>query len=478
MIEYLLMAFLLAIWHSILFFNNKLGLSVILFIIPVLGFIIYVLKMEKRIVNKKGLLLLIPIILLSCTYFVYDNYFFKMFNLIIIPLLFFIMYVVAIKNEYNFFGLIKDSLSFITKPFTYFDKIFRVIYSNLFKNIKISDKVKSKIKSFIIILPIILVVLWLLTSADIIFESIFSGLFDGINCFFSNFISENLIWRLLLILIVFIAISGTIYYLVYDYLKDYKLESEKDVKDKIFNNSESIKMLFISLNIIYVIFDFIQIKSLILHLVSKGINYAEYARSGFFQLMVVSVINLVLILILKKYIVNENKKNSKFLKIMGIIMVVLTFIIIISSFLRMNLYEQEYGYTLLRLLVYFSLITETILLIPTIIYIVKYKYNIMVSYMIIIVFVYILINYINVDKMIAVRNINRYYDKNDIDLVYLLNDGTDNLEVLIEFYKDIDDKEIKDELNYYFKDFYIEDGNIVEYNISRDRGRKLLYRYK
>ena len=44
--------------------------------------------------------------------------------------------------------------------------------------------------------------------------------------------------------------------------------------------------------------------------------------------------------------------------------------------------------------------------------------------------------------------------------------------------KKVDDIEIKKELKRYFKDFYIEDGNIVEYNISRDRGRKLLYRYK
>ena len=40
MIKFIGIAFLLAIWHSILFFNNRLGASVILFIIPLLGFII------------------------------------------------------------------------------------------------------------------------------------------------------------------------------------------------------------------------------------------------------------------------------------------------------------------------------------------------------------------------------------------------------------------------------------------------------
>ena len=58
-------------------------------------------------------------------------------------------------------------------------------------------------------------------------------------------------------------------------------------------------------------------------------------------------------------------------------MVFLTLIIIVSSFYRMNLYEQAYGYTLLRLGVYVALITEGILLIPTVVYIVKDKINIL-----------------------------------------------------------------------------------------------------
>ena len=73
-------------------------------------------------------------------------------------------------------------------------------------------------------------------------------------------------------------------------------------------------------------------------------------------------------------------------------MVFLTLIIIVSSFLRMNLYEQAYGYTLLRLGVYFILITEGILLIPTIIYILKSKFNVLNYYMIITIAIYLFVN--------------------------------------------------------------------------------------
>ena len=49
--------FLLAIWFTILFIGKKLGLSVILFIIPLLIVIYVILEKNNRIKNKKGLVL-------------------------------------------------------------------------------------------------------------------------------------------------------------------------------------------------------------------------------------------------------------------------------------------------------------------------------------------------------------------------------------------------------------------------------------
>ena len=101
---------------------------------------------------------------------------------------------------------------------------------------------------------------------------------------------------------------------------------------------------------------------------STILNYAQYARQGFFQLMIVSIINLVTILISKK---KENgDENNTFTRCMSLIMIVFTFIIVISAGMRMHFYESAYGYTLLRLLVYCVLLTESILFIPTILYII------------------------------------------------------------------------------------------------------------
>ena len=257
--------------------------------------------------------------------------------------------------------------------------------------------------------------------------------------------------------------------------KEYKEEDNKIKKFKL--DIDTVKMLFVVLSIIYVLFDIIQIKSLILHSVSYDINYSEYARQGFFQLMVVSFINLFLLLFSKKYY-NEDKVNVRFFKIISLLIIGLTFVIIISSFMRMNLYESHYGYTFLRLLVYIVLITEIIMLIPTVIYILRDNYNVFWRYFVIIICVYVITNYINIDYVIAYRNVDRYYEVKDIDLKYLENGGADNLSVLFEFYSNVKDKEIKSDLEEYFSNLNLYDDGFQEFNLSRNRGNNLIKKLK
>lgn len=210
------------------------------------------------------------------------------------------------------------------------------------------------------------------------------------------------------------------------------------------------------------------------------ISYAEYARQGFFQLMFVSVINISIILFSKLYEDKENKSNNKYVNIMSLIMIILTFIIIISSFLRMNMYESEYGYTLLRLLVYFALITESIALLPTCIYIFNSNFKITKYYLIIGIIAYVVLNYSNVDYIIAYRNINRYYETNKLDIDYLENDDTDNIQLLVELYNKTDDQNIHNSLVTYFKNLESDTlGNIKingfqEYNLSKSKAKYLL----
>ena len=64
---------LLGILESILFYHNQLGINVTLFMIPLCIFLYFYLKKNDLIKNKKGFFLLIPILILSITYSIYNN---------------------------------------------------------------------------------------------------------------------------------------------------------------------------------------------------------------------------------------------------------------------------------------------------------------------------------------------------------------------------------------------------------------------
>lgn len=188
--------------------------------------------------------------------------------------------------------------------------------------------------------------------------------------------------------------------------------------------------------------------------------------------MFVSIINLGILLFSKVY--EEKDSKNIYEKIMSILMIGLTFIIICSSFMRMNMYESEYGYTMMRLLVYVALFTESMMLIPTIIYIINGKFNIFKSYMVICIVVYTVLNYVNVDYVIANRNIERFYETEKIDINYLKNDGADNILLLVDLYKKTDDVNVHNSLVDYFKRVEFLTEGFQEFNLAKERANKLI----
>ena len=443
---------ILCLLHSILLVNQSFGINVLLLTIPLLGSIVYFLKENKCIKNKLGLLIIIPIVLLSSTYFIYSNFFNKL-NIIVIPLLYFLLYVITLDKSKSFFEIFKEIMNVMFNSIDNIGNFTRESIKDLPKE-KLSPNTKKLIKSLLVVIPVVMLVLILLISAD----SIFGSLFNNFNKIFDNLSIGNIIVRLINFALLFFYLGGTLYYICIKY-KDEKTEIQKSkLKDPL-----TINLLLTVLNIIYIVFDIIQINSLLLHRVSTGFNYANYARSGFFQLMFISFINIIIILLSKK----SQEKN--YTKVMSLVTILLTVVIIISSFYRMFLYEQAYGYTVLRLGVYIILITEVILFIPTIIYIFNKKFNILRYYLIIIISIYSLVNCFSIDRIIAKNNISRYQRMGIIDLDYLENNNYDNLNMLKDFNKTYNDnKQNKIKLEKYINKMNKKNKtNILEFNISK-----------
>ncbi|WP_147445150.1 DUF4173 domain-containing protein, partial [Corallococcus sp. CA053C] len=82
---------------------------------------------------------------------------------------------------------------------------------------------------------------------------------------------------------------------------------------------------------------------------ASGYSFAEYARRGFFELVVVSMLTLALVMALTRWTRRESPAAQAVFRAGTSLMVVLTLVILASAMKRLSLYEDAYGYTLLRL---------------------------------------------------------------------------------------------------------------------------------
>jgi hypothetical protein len=82
---------------------------------------------------------------------------------------------------------------------------------------------------------------------------------------------------------------------------------------------------------------------------SAGLTYAEYARTGFFQLLAAAVLAVGVIGVLRATAeVREGAEHTRF-TVLSLGVIVLTLALVVSAFHRLFLYEQAFGLTMLRL---------------------------------------------------------------------------------------------------------------------------------
>jgi hypothetical protein len=82
---------------------------------------------------------------------------------------------------------------------------------------------------------------------------------------------------------------------------------------------------------------------------SAGLTYAEYARSGFFQLLAASLLAVGVIAALRATADIRTTSERLRFTILSLGVVLLTLALVVSAFHRLFLYEQEFGLTMLRL---------------------------------------------------------------------------------------------------------------------------------
>lgn len=161
------------------------------------------------------------------------------------------------------------------------------------------------------------------------------------------------------------------------------------------------------LTVLYLAFSVVQIEGLFLGRMQlpQGYTYASYAREGFFQLMAVSFLNLVIVLVCLYYF-----RDGKVLKTILTIMSVCTFIMIASSAMRMVMYIRSYYLTFLRVLVLWGLALLAVLFLGVLINIFKEGFPLFRYSVAVVTVLYLALSFAHPDYIIARVNAAEDYD--------------------------------------------------------------------
>ena len=480
----LLYGLIIGVVFDILFYNKTLGISYPIFILLIIAVLTLIFLKTYRDLEKKAWIWIVPVMLLSITFSIYSNQILKILNLMIIPYL--VIVLAASVSKLNradwadlrfladFFKRVFVPLKYIHMPFIAF---FNMTGGKEGKRGKIATRIAL---GLIISIPILAVIIWLLSSADIIFKDVFLDI--PISKIIKHF---------------FIILAVSVYAICFFWsiLKSYD-EEKKPAYPKMnwkkFLDPVVLITIISLLNIVYTVFSVIQFTYLFWgesFVLPSSYTYAEYARRGFFELVAVTVINFIIILIAVSFIRKENRKIHLASKILLSLLVGLTFVLLISAFYRMLIYEQAYGFTYLRIFVQAFMVLLFFLFIINIIYIWYTKLPIIKSYFVVTLIVYIVLNFSNVDLIIARNNIDRYIETGQIDMEYLKGlsyDAIPEMQRLIDIdlknenIYGVKHEDIKDGILVFFNDKKLEldtQEHWQSFNISRYRASGTVYKF-
>ena len=250
-------------------------------------------------------------------------------------------------------------------------------------------------------IPLLIVIVSLLSCADAVFACIIGSFFVNIN--FSNIIGVTFTFAF-----AFMAAYCGIRYLGKHQLDDAIKENQR------YDAIIAITVLSL-VSVVYLFFSVIQIVYLFIGNMElpKGYpTYASYAHEGFYQLLFVCILNVIIVLFTMSYF-----NNNKFVKILLTVISLCTYIMIASSALRMWLYVKMYSLTVLRVFVFWTLMVLAILLAGILIQIYKDDFHLFRYGLVVVCACYLVLSFSHMDYWIAKFNLG-YVAVNDGDVDY------------------------------------------------------------
>lgn len=207
------------------------------------------------------------------------------------------------------------------------------------------------LRGLLLALPVLLVFGTLLMAADMVFADLAERLLRL--DFLKNL--DEWIARGVLMLGVGWLVAGGLAQLVWRKAKNTQptgsLATQGLALPRLIGATESVVLLN-AVNLLFLVFVAIQLSYLFggLHNIQpEGFTYAEYARRGFGELVMVALGVLGLLVGLDALSRRDTPRQQRFFNASSTLMVLLTTVMLVSAFKRLLLYEEAYGFTQMRI---------------------------------------------------------------------------------------------------------------------------------
>jgi len=316
----------------------------------------------------------------------------------IVPIFFYILVAfLYITSMHNLHSLYQTLIPQFRLDFDIFDKLIAFL-SNIFVHEEHKSIYKRVALALLITIPFLGVFIALLLSAD----SNFSNLIDKILSFDITFDSKY-------ILTVPLYLLG---YLTF-YLYTFSNEKERTLKPI----TQPLDMLIVGIflgmiNLLFITFISLQIPFLLDGAyLAEGVSISEFAREGFFQLMMVmGIVLLIFLFIMRRF------KGEKTISIMLTGLTIETILMGVVSLKKMYLYQSLKGATVMRYYVeWFDYFLLFILLLGVWVIIKKIEFSKLLNLTALFgVLSFVTISSLNVDGMVASNNIEKFKDKDQV----------------------------------------------------------------
>jgi len=498
------MAIMYAVIFTFSLYRNFTGVTFPFYVLATILFAVLFLKKLGQSIKLKTYFYFVGMFLLGIATMMTASGFFHFFNWVGISLLFMSAMIHQWNDDRkwgfpthlkNFFVLIGRNVISVIAPFVHCFYYVKgenqdvSITSDVQQSgdvVKVGKKRRVKRK----ILPVLLglglslvslvIVLPLLLSSDMVFEQLFRNIFASI-----NFI--DVFGVLFTFGFAFIVFYGFFAAMERGSMKGPK-EGEKRKADAVIGITFTM-----SLAVVYLIYSVIQILFLFLRFeggLPEHVTYSQYAHSGFWQLLAVSIINFVLVLICIRVF-----RESKVLKALLCMISFCTCIMTVSAAYRMLLYVGAYNLSFLRVLVLWFLAVLTLIMVGVMIYIFKTKFGLFQYIVVVVACAYIIFSFARVDYIIAGYNIEqnvRNEDAMPLDVHYLTRwlsvDAAPAIARLqvsdlnSNKMQDIEDREsfeagVKSSIDRYFEQILEQENTGRRWNFSRHLAQKAAQAY-